>query len=1153
MHFSRLRLTGFKSFVDPTELHIEPGLTAVVGPNGCGKSNLLEGIRWVMGENAPKSMRASGMDDVIFAGTDKRPPRNLAEVTLIIDNANRGAPAAFNSEDVLEVSRRIERESGSAYRINGRDVRAKDVQLLFADAATGAHSPALVSQGRVGALINAKPRDRRAILEEAAGVSGLHTRRKEAESRLRAAEANLVRLHDVLAQMEAHIASLKRQARQATRYRNISGDIRRAEATLLYIKWRAAAEDVTRLESALRAAEAEVAELTRQAAAVTGEQATLAAELPALRDDEAKAAATVQRLTLARDSLEAEEQRRRAAAEQLAQRLEQIATDEAREAEIREDAAAALARLDKERDRLAAEQTAQQDRTEAARETLSQTTREAAEAEAAFDGLNRQAAGARARRESLEADLAALDRRLERLRADDARLAEEAAKLADATGQGDAAPMEQALAQAEERLGEAEAAVDQAAAAAEVARGDRDGARDALAARRGEVKGLEAEQAALRTVLASGRDGSAPPVAEALTVSPGYETALGAALGDDLEAPEGGDAPLRWVALPPLDDAPGLPDGAEPLAAQVKAPDALARRLAQVGVVADIATGQRLAGALRPGQRLVTREGALWRWDGFVADADAPTPAAVRLAQRNRLDELDAALAAAGQTVEEAAADLDRAETAASAAHEDERTARAARTQSEQALSQARRGLAEVEAERSRRASKLTAIEDARTRVSRDLDEAVKGQEAARAELADLPEIDALDRELATARQAAEERRAALAKARATFDGLEREAEMRTDRLAQIVTERGAWALRVDSAASQLDALKARAEEARRELETLKADPDAVEAKRQALLDQLADAEQARAAAADRLAQAENGLADKDRALKAAQDALQTAREKRIRSEAAVENAADRRRELAATIGERFECAPADVLGKTGVKDSEDALPELASVETRLERFKRERERLGAVNLRADEELKEIEEQVGQLIDERADLEAAIARLRQAINGLNKEGRERLLAAFDEVNRHFGDLFKALFGGGEAHLKLTESDDPLEAGLEIFASPPGKRLQHLSLLSGGEQALTALSLIFAVFMTNPAPICVLDEVDAPLDDANVERFCDLLDEMERRTDTRFLIITHNAVTMSRVHRLFGVTMAERGISQLVSVDLERAEQLKAVG
>ena len=1153
MHFSRLRLTGFKSFVDPTELHIEPGLTAVVGPNGCGKSNLLEGIRWVMGENAPKSMRASGMDDVIFAGTDKRPPRNLAEVTLIIDNANRGAPAAFNSEDVLEVSRRIERESGSAYRINGRDVRAKDVQLLFADAATGAHSPALVSQGRVGALINAKPRDRRAILEEAAGVSGLHTRRKEAESRLRAAEANLVRLHDVLAQMEAHIASLKRQARQATRYRNISGDIRRAEATLLYIKWRAAAEDVTRLESALRAAEAEVAELTRQAAAVTGEQAALAAELPALRDDEAKAAATVQRLTLARDSLEAEEERRRAAAEQLAQRLEQIATDEAREAEIREDAAAALARLDKERDRLAAEQTAQQDRTEAARETLSQTTREAAEAEAAFDALNRQAAGARARRESLEADLAALDRRLERLRADDARLAEEAAKLADVTGQGDAAPMEQALAQAEERLGEAETAVDQAAAAAEAARGDRDGARDALAARRGEVKGLEAEQAALRTVLASGRDGSAPPVAEALTVSPGYETALGAALGDDLEAPEGGDAPLRWVALPPLDDAPDLPDGAEPLAAQVKAPDALARRLAQVGVVADVATGQRLAGALTPGQRLVTREGALWRWDGFVADADAPTPAAVRLAQRNRLDELDAALAAAGKTVEEAEADLDRAETAASVAHEDERTARAARTQAEQALSQARRGLAEVEAERSRRASKLTAIEDARARVSRDLDEAVKGEEAARAELADLPEIDALDRELATARQAAEERRAALAKARATFDGLEREAEMRTDRLAQIVTERGAWALRVDSAASQLDALKARAEEARRELETLKADPDAVEAKRQALLDQLAEAEQARSAAADRLAEAENGLADKDRALKAAQDALQTAREERIRSEAAVENAADRRRELAATIGERFECAPADVLGKTGVKDSEDALPELAAVEARLERFKRERERLGAVNLRADEELKEIEEQVGQLIDERADLEAAIARLRQAINGLNKEGRERLLAAFDEVNRHFGDLFKALFGGGEAHLKLTESDDPLEAGLEIFASPPGKRLQHLSLLSGGEQALTALSLIFAVFMTNPAPICVLDEVDAPLDDANVERFCDLLDEMERRTDTRFLIITHNAVTMSRVHRLFGVTMAERGISQLVSVDLERAEQLKAVG
>ena len=318
---------------------------------------------------------------------------------------------------------------------------------------------------------------------------------------------------------------------------------------------------------------------------------------------------------------------------------------------------------------------------------------------------------------------------------------------------------------------------------------------------------------------------------------------------------------------------------------------------------------------------------------------------------------------------------------------------------------------------------------------------------------------------------------------------------------------------------------------------------------REALLEQLGSAEEARRESSDALMTAENALRQKDQALREIQEAQAAARERQIRADAAVENAVSRRKDLAAQIGERFECAPTQLLEKVELETS-DNLPDVSVLETKLEKLKRERDNMGAVNLRADEELNEIDEQMTHLVSERTDLEAAIARLRQAIGSLNREGRERLLAAFDIVNNHFGELFKSLFGGGEAHLKLTESDDPLDAGLEIFASPPGKRLQALSLLSGGEQALTALSLIFAVFITNPAPICVLDEVDAPLDDANVERFCNLLDEMMERTDTRFLIVTHNAVSMSRMKRLFGVTMAERGISTLVSVDLEGAEELR---
>ena len=306
MRFSRLRVSGFKSFVDPTELHIEEGLTGVVGPNGCGKSNLLEAIRWVMGENRVKSLRGSGMDDVIFMGTDKRPARNFAEVTLVIDNFDRSAPADYNDEDSIEVTRRIERESGSAYRINGKDVRQKDVQLLFADAATGAHSPALVSQGRIGSLISAKPQDRRQILEEAAGISGLHTRRKEAESRLRSAESNLVRVHDVVQAMESQISGLKRQAKQAIRYREVSGDIRRAEASLLYIKWKQAAEQVIELERGLREAEKNAAEVTKRVAALSTEQAVAAALLPPLRDADAGSAAKLQRLGIEHENMEAE-------------------------------------------------------------------------------------------------------------------------------------------------------------------------------------------------------------------------------------------------------------------------------------------------------------------------------------------------------------------------------------------------------------------------------------------------------------------------------------------------------------------------------------------------------------------------------------------------------------------------------------------------------------------------------------------------------------------------------------------------------------------------------------------------------------------------------------------------------------------------------
>jgi len=1151
MRFSRLRLSGFKSFVDPTELHIEEGLTGVVGPNGCGKSNLLEAIRWVMGENRSKSLRGTSMDDVIFAGTDKRPARNFAEVTLVIDNFDRSAPAEYNDEDMIEVTRRIERESGSAYRINGKDVRQKDVQLLFADAATGAHSPALVSQGRIGSLINAKPQDRRQLLEEAAGISGLHSRRKEAESRLRSAESNLVRVQDVVQAMESQISGLKRQAKQAVRYRTISEDIRQAEASLLFIKWKVAAEEVINLERGLREAESALSEVTKKVSEISKEQTVTAALLPPLREADASAAAKLQRLAIEKENLEAEAERRKQSAIALRATLEQIEGDREREQEIAKDAKGALERLNTEKARLEKARDDEKSAEFAAREALEKATHTASDAESSFDQLSEQAAQARARRSSLESDKLAISRRVDQLAAEQVRLESEINAMAAADEVlGALKAAEEAVAKAEATLIGADESMSAAEAATVAARAARNEADSARAELQGKARTLEGEISSLEALLVA-EDGADAPVANDLKAKSGYEIAAGAAFGEDAEAGLDAEASRYWRSLGAI-EAPAFPEGITPLSDYVTVPKALARRMALTGYADSADKGAEAAEKLLPGQSIVDARGNFWRWDGFVQKAGAPSQAAVRLEQKNRLNRLVGQKADLASAVEAAEAKAVAAFEAHDKAREAEKAQRDLRQSAERELADARRAQVAAEQEASKRASRVGMLKESQARVA----EEAKQTEARKAEIeeqiAGLPANEKLEAELAEARKSVEGLRAELSAARTAYESLRREAQVRTDRLNAIATEASAWSLRVSSADKQLKQLSEREEAAKTQLAAAEASPEDIEQKKRALLDQLDIAEKARAETSDKLLSAEATLKEKDEALKAIQSQLADARERQIRSDASLENAVSRRKDIAAQIGERFECAPTQLLEKVEL-DSSENLPEAMVLESKLENLKRERDRMGAVNLRADEELTEISEQLEHLVSERADLESAIARLRQAIGNLNREGRERLLAAFDVVNNHFGELFKTLFGGGEAHLELTESDDPLEAGLEIFASPPGKRLQALSLLSGGEQALTALSLIFGVFITNPAPICVLDEVDAPLDDANVERYCSLLENMIERTDTRFLIVTHNAVSMAHMHRLFGVTMAERGISTLVSVDLERAEHLMEAG
>jgi chromosome segregation protein len=1132
----RLKLSGFKSFVEPTELRVEPGLTGVVGPNGCGKSNLLEAIRWVMGEGSPKSLRGEGMEDVIFAGTAMRPARDFAEVSILLEReaGEEGGPGES------EVSRRIERGAGSAYRIDGRDVRAKDVALLFADAATGAHSPALVSQGKISAIIAAKPTERRLLLEEAAGISGLHARRKDAEQKLRAAEANLARLADLLTEQEARAATLRRQARAAERYRQLTERIRSVEARLVHARWAEAenAADEARKEAA--AAEQEVARLQqqvedartaqRQAEAVLGERRSAVQEARERGSEIAHslAAARARRDTVARRLVELE-------------RLElSTSTEIERERALKADAEAAIEMLQLEREAIEqrlADSEGQASRLAAELGALETASRDA---EAALADLLARQAAMRAERRVAEAALESARAHLARIEGERGKLRTDVESLgsgSEYSSQRDAAAERVKAAQA------ARADAETRLTAAEEGRGSaaerRDEAESALASARAALAAAKAEQQALARAL----QGGGSSVLSKLSVDGGYEQALAAALGEDSDADVGGNGARRWEGSEARPDDPSLGDDLEPLADHVRAPAELLRRLRQVGV-ADEDSGQLLA----VGQRLVTRSGRMRRWDGFVAEG-AGAAAAERLIRANRLNELsrqlpelEATVSAAEEARTEAAANVDRLRQEAEKARADAAAAEREIREAERAGDQASAALERLQAQRSSLQERLSDLEPV-------ISAATDAVALAEAALTSLPNPEALETEVERARGRATEAGSAVADKRAEAATSARETSAARERHSAAGREDADWRRRLSDAEKRIGEAGQRLEQLRQERLELEKEPEPLDANIRSLEQQSAGSEAAISAAVETEREAERALATVVAEASNASEASASAREQRAGAQARAEAQESRQAEYARICLERFECVPQRLPEKMAFDPAEVSDSEAES--TLLEKLTADRDRLGPVNLVAEQELAEIDADRERGAADAEELKEAIHRLRGSIGSLNREGRVRLLDAFEKVNEHFRSLFTTLFEGGQAHLELVESDDPLEAGLEIMAQPPGKRLQSLTLLSGGEQALTAIALICGLFLTNPAPICVLDEVDAPLDDANVERFCELLDRMTQETDTRYLIVTHNAVTMSRMHRLYGVTMIEKGVSRLVSVDLGGAETLLA--
>ncbi|MEH6757937.1 MAG: chromosome segregation protein SMC [Parasphingorhabdus sp.] len=1143
MQIKKLKLSGFKSFVDPTELRIEKGLTGVVGPNGCGKSNLLEAIRWVMGESSAKSMRGGGMEDVIFAGTQNRPERQFAEVALHAEREINDVSSLHvgDNDSELEIVRRIERGSGSAYRANGVDVRAKDVALIFADAATGAHSPALVSQGKISHVISSKPTERREMLEEAAGISGLHVRRKDAEQKLRAAEKNLARLDDILGDMEQRASALRRQAKQAERYRKLSSEITTVEARLIYARWREAAAAAETAKAEADAAEATVnaAQIDQQSAVKAQNESAktlgiLRADVTRAREEASESSHRLLSLTNERDNLKTR-------LLDLQAQARRIHDDNAREDQLTRDAMEALSRLEQDNQRLTSELTTLQSERPGLERDAEKAERAASDSEVELAKAVAEEARIQAEIKVANAALEAAQTRHGRLSVELERLVKERAEMGDekelkAVLTDAIASREAAQKQADGSGSQISALEAQRLTASEA----RDHAESALASSKAELAGLTSEHRALERELSKGE--SDHKAIDRVKAAPGYERALAAALGDDLLASVGEDGDRYWGggALPAAGDAP---DGTEILLDHVEAPEELHSRLSQI-FVADSDTNQ----SLTVGQRLVTKSGAVRRWDGFVARDDG-NASAERLVRANRLTELTGLMEPAKAKVAAAETALHEQQTAIATAEQQLAEARMARREAEDLLRQTLREADQAEEAVDWLQKRTTSLSEREAALKEEAATAQAELETAQKERTSQPDGATQERARAALQDQRDAARQQVMSSQASLSGLDQKLAQVKEQKAVAGAQIKSWRDRSSEAATRMAEMTKRGAAIEAEVDKLADRPRIIEVEVTKLEEQQNALNQIVTDKDTALQTAELAQRDHEERLTATSEALSQARELRAGAKARAENQDLRRVEMGRISAEKFEC-PAPVLPKK-LEFDETTVADASLESAELERLTMSRERIGPVNLVAADELEELETEWEKSTRESSELNEAINQLRGSIGSLNREGRQRLLAAFTEVDQHFQRLFSTLFDGGSAHLELIDNDDPLQAGLEIMAQPPGKKLTSLTLLSGGEQALTAVALIFGLFLTNPAPICVLDEVDAPLDDANIERFCDLLDKMVAETNTRYLIVTHNAVTMSRMHRLFGVTMVERGISQLVSVDLNAAEELLA--
>ena len=1142
MKFKSVRISGFKSFLEPTEILINDGLTGVVGPNGCGKSNIVEAVKWVMGENSARQMRGDEMDDIIFAGTSERPARNFAEVSIKLDNSERKAPANFNHLEEIEISRKIEREKGSIYRVNSKQVRARDIQLIFADNGTGARSSGIVSQGRIAQIIDATSEDRRIILEEAANIKGLHNRRHEAELKLNGANENLNRLMDIEQTYQDQLIELEKQGRKAARYRSVGDRLRKAEATLFLTLLNTAENEFNDFKKHLDIAKENVNKGQINVSKHTEAKQEILDELPEFKKLETKKITVLQSLNITKIRLEEEKSSAKTTLNNTLNQISQIETDIQREVEIKQDAKKTLLSLFTEEEKLKSESTNFLTKKTDALKLVKDLKAKTEEANTKLSTITSEIYSIKSDKSDLEKRISVLT---DKIKNSEFQISEfnskEDEQLLKKNNQ-QLSKLKQILRNKNQNLLSNKQELIKLEEK-EVKLSDQKSNTDQ------NFNVINAELNSLSSIL--GDDTlNKNSLEKSINNIGNLEKAIGSVLGETLLAPIHSDQNhflknTYWRNDLKTKFSSELPKGAIPIISEIKKNSILDIALIGVGIVKDEETAYDLQKNLSFGQALTTSKGGLWRWDGFVQPQGVQNSYSERLQQIAKLRSLQNKLPAVTKEQKIIESKID---------------------ENQLGISKCKRDIIELESQISEIIKNSNTLEltnsklDAKLLSSKVLlKEHLDITKISQKELVGLKNqlnnsinLPSLLADELKIRNIADQCRNELADAMASEQQIKTHESFQARNLMQINNQSENWKKRENEASMRLMSLQDRLKKLKDDQKRLTSLPDDFEKREEDLNKQIDKAVQDKNIASDKLVHTETNLHNIEKLEREAEQKVSSFREEMIKIEASLNLARTKIQNIEARVFEKLRINTDKLLEIVGFNEKNNLNVSIELLERTVQRLINERESLGAVNLRAEEEMKEMKEKIETMSSERIDLELAIEKLRTGIFELNKEGRQRLKDSFNDVNKNFKDLFQKLFGGGDAELKLVGSEDPLKAGLEVLASPPGKKMQLLSLLSGGEQALTAISLIFSVFLCNPAPICILDEVDAPLDDTNVGRFCDLLNKIVAETNTYFMVVTHHRLTMAKMDRLFGVTMEQKGISRLVSVNLEEANRIRDI-